>query len=86
MCRCNNSLTYNEAILSLKKRILKTGVQALCNMGILAIPLMLQSQSYLKLPLTPLEVTTSSNYETVSWVQKSFLKLPVKSSFFPFDD
>jgi len=31
-------------------------VQALCNMGILAIPLMLQSQSYLKSPLTPLEI------------------------------
>lgn len=31
-------------------------VQALCNMGILAIPLMLQSQSYLKSPLTLLEV------------------------------
>merc|ERR1711971_986348 len=31
-------------------------VQALCNMGILAIPLILQSQSYLKSPLTPLEI------------------------------
>ena len=29
--------------------------QALCNMGLLAIPLMLQSQSYLKSPLTILE-------------------------------
>ena len=34
-------------------------MQALCNMGILAIPLMLQSQSYLKSPLTPLEVPSS---------------------------
>jgi len=31
-------------------------VQALCNMGLLAIPLMLQSQSYLKSPLTILEI------------------------------
>ena len=35
--------------------------QALCNMGLLAIPLMLQSQSYLKSPLTILEVRSSMN-------------------------
>ena len=35
-------------------------MQALCNMGILAIPLMLQSQSYLKSPLTPLEVPSGA--------------------------
>ena len=35
--------------------------QALCNMGLLAIPLMLQSQSYLKSPLTILEVRSSTN-------------------------
>ena len=53
-------------------------VQALCNMGILAIPLMLQSQSYLKSPLTPLEVASSSsdsNCMTVSCRRDHYLKI-----------
>ena len=47
------------AIFSCSVSCLCITVQALCNMGILAIPLMLQSQSYLKSPLTTLEVLTT---------------------------